>query len=209
MVKTVKRIKTFVKIIAIILISIISFIILFIWHISTFHTCKIKTEYGDVFEISCSNFDYSCTINLIDSNERHYSIDAPFFNSKKDLTSVCNTEYFRCYRFKNQKTDMYICALNPNGNYFWIDPNESEAPPFFKEKYSEEFKKVFLADKYIMEITFVYMYDIYHDEFITMTEKLKARDFEGLDKYGLTEEMVNDKDSLEEKIKIMEHYLNS
>lgn len=172
------------------------------------HTCRIKTEYGDVFTIHYDFFDPSCTINLIDSNERHYSISAEFFNSKKDLTSVCNTEYFRCYRFKNQKTDMYICALNPNGDYFWIDANESEAPPFFKEKYSEEFKKVFLADKYIMEITFVYMYDIYHNEFITMAEKLKARNFEGLDKYGLTEEMINDKNSLEEKIKVIEHYLN-
>ena len=36
------------------------------------------------------------------------------------------------------------------------------------------------------------MDDIYHDEFVTMAEKMVSGDFEGLDKYGLTEGMIQD-----------------
>jgi hypothetical protein len=40
-----------------------------------------------------------------------------------------------------------------------------------------------------------------------MAQKLTSGNYEGLDKYGLTEEMINDKESLDEKIGIMEKYL--
>ena len=121
---------------------------------------------------------------------------------------MCDTNYFRCYKFHNEIENMYICGLKPDGDYFWIGLDE-EAPPFFKEKYSEKFKKVFLADKYIMEVTLNYMDDVYHKEMQEMAKKLTSGDYEGLEQYGLTQEMINDKDSLDEKIRIMEDYLNN
>ena len=60
-----------------------------------------------------------------------------------------------------------------------------------------------------MEVTLQYMDSIYHNEFINMARKMIEGDFEGLDKYGLTEEMINDKESLEEKVTIMEEYLRN
>ena len=41
-----------------------------------------------------------------------------------------------------------------------------------------------------------------------MAEKIVSEDFEGLDKYGLTEEMIQDTKSLEEKTKILKNYFN-
>ena len=72
---------------------------------------------------------------------------------------------------------------------------------------STYFLKVFLADKYIMQVTMNYMDGVYHDEIMDMAQKLTSGNYEGLDKYGLTEEMINDKESLDEKIGIMEEYL--
>ena len=72
--------------------------------------------------------------------------------------------YFRCYKFKNQEEDLYICGLKSNNKYFCIETNKAKAPAFFRDQYSEDCKKVFLADKYIMEVTLNYMDDVYHKE---------------------------------------------
>lgn len=62
----------------------------------------------------------------------------------------------------------------------------------------------------IAEILNIKLLDsIYHNEFINMAKIMVAGEFEGLDKYGLTEEMINDKESLEEKVAIMEDYLRN
>ena len=42
-----------------------------------------------------------------------------------------------------------------------------------------------------------------------MAKKLTSGDYKDLEQYGLTQEMINDKDSLDEKIRIMEDYLNN
>ncbi len=165
---------------------------------------KIKTEYGDVFSMSYSWFFNDASIY---NKEHDFSVQIDYVDSEKDLTPVCDTEYFRCYKFKNEMENFYICGLKSNGKYLWIDIYE-EVPPWFKEKYSEDFKKAFLSDKYIMEITLPYMDDIYHDEFVTMVEKMVSGDFEGLDKYGLTKEMIQDTKSLEEKTKILKKYFH-
>ena len=60
-----------------------------------------------------------------------------------------------------------------------------------------------------MEVTLNYMDDVYHKEMQEMAKKLTSGNYEGLEQYGLTQEMINDKESLDEKIKIMEDYLNN
>lgn len=195
-----KKIKSLVK--AIIICLIIGIII----YSCSDRRYKIKTEYGDVFHVFCDSWG---EVAFISNPEHNFDISIDYIGSKKDLTPVCDTEYFRCYRLKNVKEDLYICGLKPDGDYFWIGPDEEKAPPFFKEEYSEDFKKVFLADKYIMEVTLPYMDSIYHNEFINMAKIMVAGEFEDLDKYGLTEEMINDKESLEEKVAIMEEYLRN
>ena len=199
-----QTIKSIIKFLIVVLI--ITFTVILCFKSCSADNYKVKTEYGDVFYMSYdSGFkrNFASVTNL----EHDFNVSIGYVDSEKDLTPVCDTEYFRCYRFKNELEDFYICGLKPDGNYLWIDIHE-EAPRFFKEKYSEDFKKTFLSDKYIMEITLPYMDDIYHNEFVTMAEKIVSEDFEGLDKYGLTEEMIRDTKSLEEKTKILKNYFN-
>lgn len=167
-------------------------------------TINIKTEYGDHFTVRCAELIDFYILRDMNSD---FEIDLKFFGYKKEFIPICDTEYFRCYRIQNEKEDFYICRFKPDGNFFWIDPNIEELLDYYKQKYSEDFKKIFLSDKNIMEITLKYMDDIYHDEFIDMAKKMVSRDFDGLDKYGLTEDMISDTESLNEKITIMENYL--
>lgn len=168
---------------------------------------KVKTEYGDIFYMSYDSV-FIKDVASITNKQHDFYVMINYVDSEKDLTPVCDTDYFRCYRFRNEIDNFYICGLKPDGNYTHITYGRKEAPSWFKEEYSEDFKKVFLADKYIMEITLPYMDDIYHDEFVTMAEKFVSEDFEGLDKYGLTEEMIQDIKSLEEKTKILKEYFS-
>ena len=51
--------------------------------------------------------------------------------------------------------------------------------------------------------------EVYHEDVLKIALKLTSNDYEDLEQYGLTQEMINDKDSLDEKIRIMEDYLNN
>mgnify|MGYP003291680274 CR=1 FL=1 len=164
----------------------------------------IKTEYGDNFK---AHYGILFDSYSIENYEHDFLITLSYYSSKDDLICICDTMYFRCYKFQNQEEDLYICGLKSNNKYLYIETNKTKAPPFFKEKYSEDFKKVFLADKYIMEVTMNYMDDVYHKEMLEMAQKLTTGDYEGLEQYGLTAEMIEDKESLEEKRAIMEGYL--
>ena len=132
-----------------------------------------------------------------------------YFGSEKDLSLLCDSDYFRCYKLQNKSVNMYICGLKPDGDYFCIIVDDKIASKVFRDKFSKDLKKVFLADKYIMEVTLNYMDDIYHDEIQEMAKKLTSGNYEGLEQYGLTQEMINDKESLNEKIRIMEDYLKN
>ena len=191
-----KKIKTFFKIITILVITGIMI------HILSNQNYKTKTKYGDVFYLQKGD---SGSIGCLEHN---FCLSVKYIGSKNDIKHICDTKYFRCYKLENPYVNIYICGLKPDGDYFWIGLDE-EAPPFFKEKYSEDFKKVFLADKYIMEVTLNYMDNVYHKEMQEIAKKLTSGDYEGLEQYGLTQEMINDKDSLGEKIRIMEDYLNN
>ena len=158
-----KKIKGLIK--AIIICLIIGIII----YSCSDRRYKIKTEYGDVFNARCDSWGPDASISNLEHN---FEISFDYIGSEKDLTAVCDTEYFRCYRLKNVKVDLYICGLKPDGDYLWIRPDEEQAPLWFQEEYSEDFKKVFLADKYIMEVTLQYMDSIYHNEFINMARKM-------------------------------------
>jgi len=166
----------------------------------------IKTEYGDNFK---AHYGILFDSYSIENYEHEFLITLSYYSSKDDLTCICDTMYFRCYKFKNQEEDLYICGLKSNNKYFCIETNKAKAPAFFRDQYSEDCKKVFLADKYIMEVTLNYMDDVYHKEMQEMAKKLTSGDYEDLEQYGLTQEMINDKDSLDEKIRIMEDYLNN
>ena len=185
----------------VITVIILSFIGMTIYVFSD-HETRIKTEFGDVFIVQSDSLCDDAYISCLAHN-----FDLAYSGFESDLSPVCDSEFFRCYKFAYGNGWFYICGLKPDGDYFWIDPYAENTPPFFEEKYSADFLKVFLADKYIMQVTMNYMDGVYHDEIMDMAQKLTSGNYEGLDKYGLTEEMINDKESLDEKIGIMEEYL--
>jgi len=196
--------KTKTKIIGIIVFIISALIILGVLKMFCSDTkYEFKTVYGDTFYGYCDSLGEVASLTC---SEHNFDVILNYFGSETDLSPICDTQYFRCYKFSNFKENMFICGLKPDGDYFWIDPYAENTPPFFEEKYSADFLKVFLADKYIMQVTINYMDGVYHNEIMDMAQKLTSGNYEGLDKYGLTEEMINDKESLDEKIRIMEEW---
>jgi len=167
---------------------------------------RIKMETGDVFTVDCDTWGESY---IIENYQHNFWRAIKYYDSKEDLSLICDTSIFRCYRFANSKENFYICGLKTDGNYFCIDSSITDSPKWFKEEYGDDFLKVFLADKYIMQVTMDYMNGTYHDEIMNIAQKLTSGNYEGLDKYGLTEEMINDKESIDEKISIMEEYLKA
>lgn len=170
------------------------------------YTYNIKMENGDCFIVDCDSWGESY---IIINSEHNFWNAIKDFESEKDLSLLCDTDYFRCYKLQNKSVNMYICGLKTDSDYFCIYVDDKIAHNSFRNKFGEKFKKVFLADKYIMEVTLNYMDDVYHKEMQEMAKKLTSGDYEGLEQYGLTQEMINDKESLDEKIRIMEDYLKN
>ncbi len=197
-----KVIKGFI--ISIIIVLIFIFILLFYGR--EYH---IKTEYGDSFTIrggGIIDVDAYCIID--DNSDFIASIDG--FERKCDFMSICDSDYFRCYRIKNETQDMYILKIKKYDSFFTISKiNEEYTEYLMSGKQGEIMKSEFLCDSTLMEICLPYLDKLYHYDIITIAKNMIEEDFENLNEYGLTEEMVNDKDSLEEKIEIIEHYRNS
>ncbi len=167
------------------------------------YTYNIKMENGDCFIVDCDSWGESY---IIINSEHNFWNAIKDFESEKDLSLLCDTDYFRCYKLQNKSVNMYICGLKTDSDYFCIYVDDKIAHNSFRNKFGEKFKKVFLADKYIMEVTLNYMDDVYHKEMQEMAKKLTSGDYEGLEQYGLTQEMIDDKESLAEKTEILRNY---
>lgn len=166
----------------------------------------IKTEYGDSFTVTYYSFSDDYTIY---DNNSDYFDHLNYFDKKRDLQPVCDSDYFRCYRLKNEEEDKYILKLKKYDEFFTLSNLNVEFTKYALENYkgANKTKSEFLCDINLMEIVLPFYDELYHDEMITVAEKMTAGDFDGLDEYGLTEEMINDTESLEEKISVMEDYL--
>ena len=80
---------------------------------------KVKTEYGDVFYMMYDS-GFKGDVDSVTNLEHDFNVSIGYIDSEKDLTPICDTDYFRCYRFKNEIEDFYICGLKPDGNYTHI-----------------------------------------------------------------------------------------
>ena len=195
-----KAIKT-IFIITVLLVFLI--IILLIWSFFGIRY-HIKTEYGDSFTIIRSIWTEDIIINDDNSN---YCMSLLSFNGKEDFKSICNSKFFLCYNIKNEKENLYICKLKKNNSFFSINENIKDLIKYRIINAKNHYIYDFFCDYHYMEIILPYLDELYHDEMIDIAQKLTSGDYEGLDKYGLTEEMINDKESLDEKVKIMKEYL--
>lgn len=165
----------------------------------------INTEYGDSFTIITSLLDEE---DFLKDNNSDFALPV-YYNDKHDLTAICDNEYFRCYRFKNNKEDFFICKIKEDDDFFSVSMTDEEYAQYIIKINSKEIKSNFLTDNHLMEICLPYLDDLYHDEMIMIAQKMVSRDFQTLSQYGLSQEMIADKDSLQQKIQLMESFLKN
>ena len=173
-----------------------------LFHERTYH---VKTDFGDSFTICGGGIteDYC----LRDDNS-DFIMPLLAYNGKNDIQSIEDSDCLRCYKIQNNKENSYLLKLKRYDKYVVISASDKEYTEYeIKGKSGEMVKSELLCDSILMEITLPDLDRVYHDEMTDIAKKLVKHDFEDLDKYGLTEEMINDKESLDEKIGIMEEYL--
>ena len=195
----------------IVLFSIICFI-LFIFAIIIVllfrgHIYHIKTEYGDSFTIKAGVFTDDCCI--MDDNSE-YMESVIHFEGKKQFKTICHSEYYTCYQVKTESDNLFILKFPKYNNCFSISLSNEEYTIFLMEgKQGEIIKSELLCDSNLIKLVLPYLDEVYHYEVADIALKLTTGNYEGLEQYGLTQEMINDKESLDEKIRIMEDYLKN
>lgn len=167
----------------------------------------VRTTFGDSFTICGGGLTEDCCLRDDNSD---FIMSLMAYNGKNDIQSIEDSDCLRCYKIQNYKENSYLLKLKRYDKYVVISASDKEYTEYeIKGKRGEMVKSELLCDSILMEITLPYLDRVYHDEMTDIAQKLVNRDFEGLDKYGLTEEMINDKESLDEKIRIMEEYLKA
>ena len=194
---------------AIIAILIILALIGCLWLLLHGHKYHIKTEFGDSFTVS-DNRMFEDIFLVSDDNSKFFT-SIYHFESENDFISLRDTQYFRCYQIKNDIENVYICKIKSHNNnpFFVLNDDDKNMMLTNIQTDHECFFADFLCDSLYMSILLPYLDNLYHSEVLKIALKLTSNDYEGLEQYGLTQEMINDKDSLDEKIRIMEDYLNN
>ena len=186
-------------------VCFVLFVLFVYWLLFYDHKYHIKTAFGDSFTIADGR-TLGGSYSVSDDNS-DFLTSVSYFEDKKDFISVCDTKYFKCYQIKNSKVNKYICKIKDQEDmYFTItDSNLSADIKNKKEWYASNL----LCDSNYMEILLPALYESFPDEIQEMAKKLTSGDYDGLEQYGLTQEMINDKESIDEKIRIMEDYLKN
>ena len=193
-------------IIIFLVICISSFLLIWLLTNKKYH---IKTEYGDSFTISDNRFLED--IFLVSDDNSKFFTSIYHFENENNFISLRDTQYFRCYQIKNDTENVYICKIKShNSNLFFVLNDDDKNMMLTNiQTDHERFFADFLCDDLYMSILLPYLDNLYHSEVLKIALKLTSNDYEGLEQYGLTQEMINDKDSLDEKIRIMEDYLKN
>ncbi len=200
--------KIYITTTAAILIFLI--VIIFFSKCITSNTISIKTEFGDQFSVLCDDFGDLYVISDVNSD---FYTDLYYFSNENQIHYVCDNQYIRCYRISDGREDGYkdrfIFKIKKYDEFFSVRyGNVKYSSEYMFKDDAEKVKSEFLCDALLMEICIIDLDHLYHDELVEMGEKFVNRDFEDLDKYGLTEEMIQDDKSLRAKIKVMNQYLS-
>lgn len=200
--------KIYITTTAVILIFLI--VIIFFSKCITSNTISIKTEFDDQFSVLCDDFGDLYVISDVNSD---FYTDLYYFSNENQIHSVCDNQYIRCYRISDGREDGYkdkfIFKIKKYDEFFSVRyGNVKYSSEYMFKDDAEKVKSEFLCDALLMEICIIDLDHLYHDELVEMGEKFVNRDFEDLDKYGLTEEMIQDDKSLRAKIKVMNQYLS-
>lgn len=170
----------------------------------------IKTEYGDEFKVVRDS--WGDTYWIEDKNS-YFNSYLYYLSDKRDFHSVCDNQYFRCYYINDSLdndyiTKLYILKIKKYNEFFSIRyENGKRSGKYMLEDNAEKVKSEFLCDALLMKICLDDLDHLYHDEMLEIGNKLINHEFDELEQYGLTKDMISDTESLNEKITIMENYL--
>lgn len=197
------------SIVSIVFITVFFAIVLLLFYFFSDTHINIKTKYGDKFRVTCDAWG---DMTWIEDKNSDFHLYIDNFSDKRDLQPICDNQYFRCYYINDSWVDydatkLYIFKIKKYDEFFYTGLNLNDDYYYMTESETAKVKNELLCDSTLMEICLSDLDRLYHDELVEMGEKFVNRDFDGLDKYGLTEEMISDTEYLNEKITIMENYM--
>ncbi len=187
----------------IVLIAIIALFLLSIYVLFLPKTWKIKTEYGDSFTVTGGGAIEEYVIQ--DDNGFYAVIEE--FHGKKGFQSICDTPYFRCYQVQGESDNLYIINIKSVGSFFSIYISDIDyTKQEFTGKRGSLIKANYLCDVHLMQITGAILFELYHDEMMTMRQDLINGNYGDLKKYGLTSEMT-DETEIAKRIEVINQFI--
>ncbi len=203
--------KKVIKISAIILLIIITPIVLmyllmflvvfFLFQEKEYH---IKTEYGDSFVIYGGGFVGEYYISE-ENNKSRIIATAEMYYKKSDLQPICDTNSFRAYSFINKHDEIYIMKIKKYDEFFIIDRDDEK---YSKHIFESIIKTELLSDIELMKIVLPYFNQYYHDELLDIAQTLNSDNIQSLNQYGLTQEMIDDEETLNQKNQLINSILD-
>ena len=203
--------KKAIKISAIILLIIITpivlmYLLMFLVGFFLFQTKEynIKTEYGDSFVIYGGGFIGEYHISE-ENNKSTILATAEMYYKKSDFQPICDTDSFRAYGFINKHDEIYIMKIKKYDEFFIIYKDEEK---YNKHIFESIIKTELLSDIELMKVVLPYFNQYYHDELLDIAQTLNSDNIQSLNQYGLTQEMIDDEETLNQKKQLINSILD-
>lgn len=203
--------KKAIKISAIILLIIITpivlmYLLMFLVGFFLFQTKEynIKTEYGDSFVIYGGGFIGEYHISE-ENNKSTILATAEMYYKKSDFQPICDTDSFRAYSFINKHDEIYIMKIKKYDKFFIIDRDDEK---YNKHIFESIIKTELLSDIELMKVVLPYFNQYYHDELLDIAQTLNSDNIRSLNQYGLTQEMIDDEETLNQKKQLINSILD-
>ena len=203
--------KKAIKISAIILLIIITpivlmYLLMFLVGFFLFQTKEynIKTEYGDSFVIYGGGFIGEYHISE-ENNKSTILATAEMYYKKSDFQPICDTDSFRAYSFINKHDEIYIMKIKKYDKFFIIDRDDEK---YNKHIFESIIKTELLSDIELMKVVLPYFNQYYHNELLDIAQTLNSDNIQSLNQYGLTQEMIDDEETLNQKKQLINSILD-
>lgn len=203
--------KKAIKISAIILLIIITpivlmYLLMFLVGFFLFQAKEynIKTEYGDSFVIYGGGFIGEYHISE-ENNKSIILATAEMYYKKSDLQPICDTDSFRAYSFINKHDEIYIMKIKKYDKFFVIYKDEEK---YNKHIFESIIKTELLSDIELMKVVLPYFNQYYHNELLDIAQTLNSDNIQSLNQYGLTQEMIDDEETLNQKKQLINSILD-
>lgn len=186
--KAVKILLIFIGMIAVLFLAAAG-VIFGILTSDTWSEEQITAEYGDEFVITHEKFlDKWRLIN----NDSHLSIAIKHYDDTEGIVGLCSTDSFKCY-----KAGSVIIYCMAGENEFKV---LAAAEELFETGETKIAHGILLSDSDVVKKYLPFFLNNYHSETKDMLERLFKGEYDGLEKYGLTAEVIADEEMLGEII---------